>query len=283
MSKTDAADQNSEFNKLSSDLSSFGLSLNQSKVYLFLLSDGKTSAGSISKSLGLHRVDVYRKIRELQNYGLLETHVSTPKKYSAVEPRIALSSVLHRQALEMENAKRRMNTLIPKLVDYKNAQARSAKLFNDDLQSFDSFYSLVVGRMRYYREIKRLVRSAQDEVLRIVSAGGVIRTFKSGLYEYYVQAKKRGVRLRLISEITNDNRNFAKRLSSIVDVRHLEAVHLRFTVIDDSVSVLSARFDENSLSLESSSDSYLVLRDPKFTEAFRFFFEHLWKVARPID
>ncbi len=251
-------------------------------MYLYLLSRGISTAGAISRSLGLHRVDVYRKIRELQDLGLLETHVSSPKRYTVVEPKIALSSLLHRRVAEVEDTKRKMSDLMPQLIQYKTSSMRYRRPVNEG-QSFESFCSLVVGRMRYYREIKRLIKSSQNEVLRIVSAGGVVRTFKSGLFEYYVQAKKRGVRLRMISEVTSDNQSFCKRLSDIVEIRNLEGVHLRFTVIDNAVSVLSAKFDENSLSVESSSDSYLVLRDQKFTEAFRFFFEHVWKAARPFN
>lgn len=273
--------QDPEFIKLVTQLSTFGLSSNQSKVYLFLLSRGKSSGREISNSLGVHRVDVYRKIHELQELGLLETEVSSPKKYTAVEPRIALTSLIQRKADRIELEKKQIKSVLPELISYKGRLGKNNQVPFEDWQPFNSEYSLVVGRLRYYSEIERLIGSARSEVLRIVSAGGVIRTFKAGLFDSYVEAKKRGVKLRMITEITDNNRKLAKKLSSVVLIRHLTGVHLRFTVIDNSVSVLSARFDENSLSVRSPSDSYLVLRDPKFTEAFKFFFEHVWKGARP--
>ena len=82
--------ENEEYSKLILELSAYGLSLNQAKVYLFLLTNGITSARPIATSLGLHRVEVYRKLRELEELGLVEIYLSSPKRYSATEPKEAL-------------------------------------------------------------------------------------------------------------------------------------------------------------------------------------------------
>jgi phosphatidylserine/phosphatidylglycerophosphate/cardiolipin synthase-like enzyme len=86
----------------------------------------------------------------------------------------------------------------------------------------------------------------------------------------------------MISEINPENTKEARQLSKIVRLRHLDGVHLRFTVVDKSESIISSRFDEKSNSLDGSEDRYIVFKDPKLAEGFQFFFEHLWKDAKPV-
>lgn len=262
--------------KLSIDLTSYGLTINEAKIYVYLLGNGSASVRTISNALGLHRVDVYRKLHELENFGMLELHLDFPKTYTAAPPRNALFAVLRKQEERLEGLKLKSRGLISKLNEYRNLAEGFSK---EAVVNLGSSYRLVAGRRRYYDEIKTMIRNAQSEVLRIVSAEGIIRTFSSGVYKEYARAKSRGISLKMISEINSQNRTYAKRLSGLVEVRHLDDVHLRFMVADRSISVLSARFDETSMSLDCVDDNYLVFNDPKIAQSYCFFFEHLWRAA----
>jgi hypothetical protein len=138
----------------------------------------------------------------------------------------------------------------------------------------------VVGRERYFEEMRKLIRSAKSEVLRITSANGILRTFlPTGSYEEYVRANRRGVKIKMISEINASNSKYANRLSRFVRLRHLPNVRLRFMVVDRRLTTLSVRFDENNLSPRSNVDNFLLLSDPKFAEAACFFFQYAWNAA----
>ena len=116
-----------------------------------------------------------------------------------------------------------------------------------------------------------------------MSANGLRRTFMSGLSKDYVSAKSRGVSVRMISEINPDNLPYAKRISKLLELRHLDGVHLRFVVVDRRTAILSARFDESDMSMKTAADDYLVIDDKRFSDAARFIFEHLWNVATPVE
>ena len=184
--------------------------------------------------------------------------------------------MLRRQEQRLETFKERSTELIrglDKLQIEVGTQPKAAKN--------ESTYKLVVGQSRYINELRARMRGAQREVLRIVSAGGVMRTFLAGLDDAYSNAKARGITIRMITTVTPRNRKYVKRLAGMAQVRHLEGVRLRFTVVDRSVAILAAKFDENSMSINAQDNNYFVFEDQKLAEAFCFFFEHLWTDAKP--
>ena len=88
------------------------MSLNQSKVYLYADTEPLASRRNISKDLGLHRVDVYRKLRDLQRISI-GIQSSKPVETSRGDARVELSSrfwngeVLHRNNSDDTKCKER--------------------------------------------------------------------------------------------------------------------------------------------------------------------------------
>ena len=267
---------NEEYSKLIFELSAYGLTFNQAKIYLYLLTNGVTSARPIARSLGLHRVEIYRKLRELEELGLVEMYLSSPKRYSATGPKEALSAMLRRQEQRLETFKEQSIELGKDLDKLRTEAGSQPKAGNGE-----GSYKLVVGQSRYINELRVRMTGAQHEILRIVSAGGVIRTFLAGLDDAYSNAKTRGIPIRMITTVTPRNRRYVKRLAEVAQIRHLEGVRLRFTVVDKTMAILAAKFDENSMSINAQDNSYFVFEDQKHAEAFCFFFEHLWTDAKP--
>lgn len=264
---------------LAVELQSCGLTLNEARVYTYLLANGASPVNAISKDMGLHRVEVYRKLHDLGEAGLLETYLDRPKRYAAVDPNTALSTLVRKEEVKLAAFKLQSRGVLSKLEKLGNSA--NTRLLRREAVGEGS-YRLVRGRKKYYDEIARLAGRAENEILRIVSPGGVVRTMLAGTDEEYARAKSRGVSIRMLCEVNPRNRSYARRLAGIVQLRHLEGVRLRFTLIDRSVTVLGARFDEASESLDSAQDAYVVFEDARFSEAFRMFFEYLWAQAEPV-
>jgi hypothetical protein len=93
------------------------------------------------------------------------------------------------------------------------------------------------------------------------------------------ELKKRGIRLRLIAEITKDNISDCKELMNTFEVRHLDEVKGNFGIVDGSYYAASAK------SIRSSPPPLLVpplliettLRP--FVEQQQYFFDMLWRKA----
>ncbi|HKU32694.1 MAG TPA: helix-turn-helix domain-containing protein [Candidatus Nitrosotalea sp.] len=70
--------------KLKIELSKFGLTSNQSKVFLFLEKSGPSTATQASKSLKIPRTETYHLLTNLQNRGIVLASFQHPIKFTAL-------------------------------------------------------------------------------------------------------------------------------------------------------------------------------------------------------
>lgn len=276
-----ALGQGADFSDLVAKLTLFGLSPNLSKIYVYLLGKaGPTPAKTLVAELGLHRVDAYRALHQLVGLGVVELHILSPNRYTAVEPNLALPLLLSKYENKVSFLKglrhdlmRRMSTFRSKSISTQNSTAAS------DYPSQIS-YRVVSGREGYYEEVRRVIRESKSEVLRIISSLGLELTSSLGFDSEYRKAARRGVSIRLIAEVNAKNAREVKKLSAFVDVRHLEGINARLSVVDKEKTIFGHKF-EDSVAAGREKWNCLVLADPQFAEVSRFLFENLWKLASP--
>lgn len=257
------------------ELRSYGISEGQAKLYIFLLGKEPTNVRTILSELRLHRVDAYRKLRELEGLGLVQVHLGSPMTFSAVAPTLALDGLIQRLNSQVLKLKQSARGLEQRLIEYTQANNFSASQTNDKV-SDRQMYRLVVGRESYYSEMHTAFRNARVEILRIISASGMKRSFILGFYEDYLKAKLQGARIRIISEVNNFSHAEARKLSKLAEVRHMDNINLRFSVVDRQRTIFG-RLADNDEKARTEADSCLISDDTKFAEASRFFFEHLWE------
>jgi len=118
--------------KMLNELCKYGLTEIQAKVYCVLTRLGKTSSTSIAKKLRIHRSEVYRVLRELQEKGIITEHMGRPTLFKSASSEEALKILLQEQLKKTEHLKRNL----PKLVDWLDSQkARPSVLLIDDDES----------------------------------------------------------------------------------------------------------------------------------------------------
>jgi sugar-specific transcriptional regulator TrmB len=251
-------------------LTTFGLTLNQARVYLFLLRAKNSNVRTISKELGLHRVEVYRKLKELEELGVIDVVISSPKSYVPLEPKIALRNLVSKEEERVIHLKQALPSLESELVAYQSLKGRQILILPEKQ------YRMAHGVNRYYSMVTKLIRSATREVLTVVSANGVKEIFRRGLTRDYQAAQKRGVNVHIISQVNNDNKNFVERLLKFSQFKALPAIHVRFVVADRHSALLRWRIDEG---YSRSSDDFLIFEDAEFCESLAMFFEDLWQIG----
>ena len=99
------------------------------------------------------------------------------------------------------------------------------------------------------------------------------------LKEAFLDTKKRGVRLRYVTEITNDNVSYCKQLLTIVDeLRHLDGIKGNL-YISDTAYIAPATFHE-----KGKPASQIIYSNVKeIIEHQRYLFETLWSKAIPAE
>lgn len=107
--------QSSEFEEFlernAATLASFALTKTQAKIYIGLNSLGVASVSEIASMSKIHREEVYRAMPELEKRGLVTSKFGAPKKFTAVNPRMALEILTNTRIKAM---KQEINNLKPK-------------------------------------------------------------------------------------------------------------------------------------------------------------------------
>jgi CheY-like chemotaxis protein/predicted transcriptional regulator len=105
-------------------LTDYGLTEVQAKVYYHLLRLGRTSATKVTREIGVHRAEVYRVLRELAEKGLVTEHKGKrPTLFTPTPPEEALDIMLQQQAKTLQ----RLREGKPKLVAWLNSHAKTKK------------------------------------------------------------------------------------------------------------------------------------------------------------
>jgi len=112
-------------NTMLDQLSEFGLTEVQAKVYYHLLTLGSTSSTRVAKQLNVHRSEVYRVLRELAEKGLVtEKKGKRPILYTSTPPEEALTILLQQQSKTLQH----LREAKPNLVTWLNSQANIKKI-----------------------------------------------------------------------------------------------------------------------------------------------------------
>ena len=94
--------------------------------------------------------------------------------------------------------------------------------------------------------------------------------------EAYQDMKRRGIKIRFITEITSDNIQYCKELMNISEVRHLDEVKGNFGIADGIIYTAGVK------SVHSSPPPFLITSTvSEFVEQQKYFFDMLWKRAIP--
>ncbi|NQV39938.1 MAG: helix-turn-helix domain-containing protein [Nitrosopumilus sp.] len=83
--------------KIRNELINFGLTKSQAKVFIYLGKYGSKTASEIAKALQLPRTETYHLVNSLQNMGLVVAELSHPTKYTAMDMRKAVSTLIKQE------------------------------------------------------------------------------------------------------------------------------------------------------------------------------------------
>jgi two-component system sensor histidine kinase VicK len=98
------------------------------------------------------------------------------------------------------------------------------------------------------------------------------------ILQRYIEASKRGVQMRQITEITKNNILDCKKLMEWMEMRHLDGLHGYFVVVDGK------EFYSHAYGHEGKSFPHMVASNVKvFVQQQQYFFKTLWEKAIPAE
>jgi two-component system, OmpR family, sensor histidine kinase VicK len=106
--------------------------------------------------------------------------------------------------------------------------------------------------------------------------GPAINVLSEPIWNSYVSLKKRGIKIRGITEITVDNISYCKKLMEVSELRHLDGVRTNFGIVDGKKVLL------HGVSQETDPLSHAIKTSVKgLVIAQQYMFENLWNKAIP--
>jgi sugar-specific transcriptional regulator TrmB len=168
-------EQRLSFDRLKNELSKFGLTSNQSKVYIFLGKYGSKTAPEICRALKLPRTETYHLLTTLQNKGIVSATFQHPIKFSATPLNKAIWSLVNAE-------KERVNTLEKQesgIVELWN----SIPEFNTIPEQREEKFQMLQGSNQIHSKIKEMVENTKNEFVVLGSEKDFLKFYHSNFFE----------------------------------------------------------------------------------------------------
>ena len=160
--------------KIKKELTKFGLSQNQAKVFTYLGKYGPQSAPAISKSLGIVRTEAYAILYSLQGRGIVTARFSSPTKYMALPFEEAISTLINTE-------KEKINRLTEQEKDlaelWKNMPASAIE--TNDVKT--ERLQMMEGSSQIYSKMKNMINNARDQIIILGSERDIARFYHADI------------------------------------------------------------------------------------------------------
>ena len=266
-------------------LSERGLSAKEAKIYLHLAKNGPQKAIEISKNLKIHKVEVYRFLKYLENKTLVEPALERPTRFSALPFEQALDSLI---------AERKKTTL--ELEEKRNAILDQWKLLEaDNMSAAPERFLVLLGRTNIFLKTSQLIKQTKKEFLGISTTLAWMLDDQTvylpeSIKELRQNSRNRQIHARGICQVDEKNLNETTDFNQKMQRKHLltEIRHLNFGT--SFIPRLGIRDEEEAVVFLTPNRHRMLSKDETgfwtnskaVVAALKALFEELWQDAQPL-
>jgi sugar-specific transcriptional regulator TrmB len=266
-------------------LNELGLSINEVKLYLYLSKSGTQKAIEISKNLQMHKVEVYRFLKNLENKGLVESTLERPIRFAAAPFEEVLDDLISKRRKTITELEERREKIL--------GQWKSMNM--EKMSTTSERFVVLSGRENVYLRILNLVRHAQREILGITTDVGLLHgerdgILSQGIAEEAERSRAFPVCARLLTPVTLENVEIAESLERMlrdhqvgIDIRHFGTntkFGPRLVIKDDDEAVVF--LTPKYMSAAGQKETGLWTNSNAVVSALQALFEGMWKESKPL-
>ena len=162
--------------KIQLQLSNFGLTSNQCKIYIFLGKYGSKAAPEISKVLKLPRTETYKLLTTLQNKGIVSASFQHPIQFSAVSLTDAVHSLINTEKArikKLENQKSELNQLWNNIPQF----------YNEVQETDEDKFQILKGENRIHSKINDMILNSKNELFVIGNEKDFLKFYQANFLE----------------------------------------------------------------------------------------------------
>jgi len=250
-----------------------GFTETQAKLYLALLTIGKTDVKTLSKQANVPRQAAYRTLGELQEKGIVEKIISLPQEYQAVPLQDGLTIMISSKANEYAKVIDKAKEFLLKFEAQKQDQI-SDKQYN---------ISIIEGKDTVINKVISLTDGLENNIC-------VCQTLQRWMHvnleivDNVREALSRGVRYRVVIEKPDGELGFPKELKQILSHPNYEVrimptpLKINAAIYDDKDACISF-YPSRAL----ADTPVIVTNHPSLLVGFLDHFENLWRESEKVD
>ena len=238
----------------------FDLNIYEAKIWTALLSRGVASAAELAEISKVPRSRCYDVLESLEKKGFIIMKIGKPIEYIAVKPDVILERVKkEREAVAQEQIA---------LIDSVKQDAVFGELellHGSGVKHVDiiSISKSIVGRTAINKQIKSLLRGAQDRIIMVSDAHGIEKNVKP-LKSLVPHLRKKGVEVAVYAP---HDKRVAKKLSGVRYVDH--KTDSSFILVDGKHVIFMA----SSSGVVPEYEVAIWIESPFFVQAMQALFE----------
>jgi sugar-specific transcriptional regulator TrmB len=253
----------------------FDLNLYEVKVWTALLSRGTSTAGELSNISDVPRSRTYDILESLEKKGFIVMKLGKPIKFIALKPDEVVERVKKNLVKYAQERTKRLETLKDdEVLEELNGLFTKGIKFVEPSELSGS----VKGRQNLYNHLDMMIRDAEKTVTIVTTAEGLNRKLEA-LMPVLEKSKKRGIKIRIAAPINNNNIKVARELKKVAEVRAMENIRARFTVIDSNQIMFMLLDDEK---FHPNYDIGIWINTEFFAQALEQMFELAWKEMKQV-
>lgn len=257
--------------KLKNELSKFGLTSNQSKVFLFLEKYGPSTATQVSKTLKVPRTETYHLLTHLQNKGIVSATFQHPIKFSALPLDKAMGVLINTE-------KERVKTL-------ENQEKSLVDLWNtipnfkiDQNESKEGKFQMLQGTNQMTGKINEMITKTKNELLILGSEKDFMKFYHAGFLELITGSK---IETKLIT-------SSSKKTTYIFDQKLINAVKKMPSKIKENLCFIIKDDNELLLFMKNVSESpqnvvAMWTDSTSMIYTMRLLFNYIWSNSRHLQ
>ncbi len=263
-------------NDLLNKLKVFGVNTYEAKLWMALLSRGVSTAGELSDIANVPRSRSYDVLESLEKKGFIMMKLGKPIKYVAVKP----AEVLERVKKRIENEAVTQTMMIDKIKESEVLEELRL-LHSNGIQTVEpgDLTGSIKGRVNVYNHLSGSIKGSEKRIIMMATDEELVR-HADNLKKSFSKAKRSGVLINIITQINDVSKDAAKVLSEYAEIRHIDDIKARFTIIDDNEILIMLTDDSK---VHSNYDVAIWASSDFFCISMKSLFENVWKTLAPMD
>ena len=168
-------------NKITKIMLQYGLTPNQTKVFLHLTKTGEKTASELSKNLKVPRTETYHLLNLLEQKGIVFSRFSKPAKFNSIPINEAISILIDnekKKITDLESKKKTVLSLWDTLPE-----------FNKQVETENNKFQVLQGRNSILGKIEQIAKNAQKSIQVLGSEVNFMKFYHTDFVEFLKNSK----------------------------------------------------------------------------------------------